>query len=131
AFRLAYPQRGCLARSRTWRIHCVLRIRNRSSGSHLCGERWKRATGSCLHVAAALQAVKGHTGPVVAPHFGNTEGGEDGKTVQGGAGQVDLDDQIRRRIDFRVQLSALCLIDARKIEGRVWLEALLQVLTLE
>src|SRR5260370_3025199 len=46
----AYLQRCCLAHSRTWRIHCVLRMRNRSSKKRV-------ATSAVSGARAELEAV--------------------------------------------------------------------------
>src|SRR5205823_2285386 len=46
----AYLQRCCLAHSRTWRTHCVLRMRNRSSKKRV-------ATSAVSGERAVLEAV--------------------------------------------------------------------------
>src|SRR2546429_5704304 len=46
----AYLQRCCLAHSRTWRTHCVLRMRNRSSKKRV-------ATSAVSGERAELEAV--------------------------------------------------------------------------
>src|SRR5918997_770474 len=69
---------------------------------------------------------------VVAPHLGDAQAGVDGQLVERGAGDVDLEHQVRRRVDREVY--AVFTPDSffvPRVEARIGLETALQILASE